>query len=307
MNRGRLTRADRPWWRHPARASASSWLGTRDEQQAAKRRSRARHVLRLGDPLDHALAAAARGRRAAHPRLHHRARPRAVVAARRADRGRRDRRLRPGALQRPRRSARGPRTRSGSACSTAWYLAVLGSLLMLGGSARARPAAPSARASPRAPASHLTRRRPLTDPNRRPIATSRSSSCARPRPPRWPPPGSSACGDKIAADQAAVDAMRLVLGTVRMDGVVVIGEGEKDEAPMLYNGEQIGDGSPPAGRHRRRPAGGHDAGRQGHAERAGRDRAVRARDDVRPGPDRLHGEARRRRRTSPTCSTSTGR
>jgi fructose-1,6-bisphosphatase II len=49
-------------------------------------------------------------------------------------------------------------------------------------------------------------------------------------------------GDKIAADQAAVDAMRLVLDTVAMDGVVVIGEGEKDEAPMLYNGEQIGTG-----------------------------------------------------------------
>jgi fructose-1,6-bisphosphatase II len=52
-------------------------------------------------------------------------------------------------------------------------------------------------------------------------------------------------GDKIAADQAAVDAMRHVLDTVRMDGTVVIGEGEKDEAPMLYNGERIGDGSPP--------------------------------------------------------------
>jgi fructose-1,6-bisphosphatase II len=52
-------------------------------------------------------------------------------------------------------------------------------------------------------------------------------------------------GDKEAADQAAVDAMRLVLDTVQMDGLVVIGEGEKDEAPMLYNGEQIGDGSPP--------------------------------------------------------------
>jgi fructose-1,6-bisphosphatase II len=50
-------------------------------------------------------------------------------------------------------------------------------------------------------------------------------------------------GDKIAADQAAVDAMRLVLDTVTMDGVVVIGEGEKDEAPMLFNGEQIGTGS----------------------------------------------------------------
>src|SRR5215210_8405323 len=52
-------------------------------------------------------------------------------------------------------------------------------------------------------------------------------------------------GDKIAADQAAVDAMRLMMHTVPMDGTVVIGEGEKDEAPMLYNGERIGDGSPP--------------------------------------------------------------
>jgi fructose-1,6-bisphosphatase II len=52
-------------------------------------------------------------------------------------------------------------------------------------------------------------------------------------------------GEKEAADQAAVDAMRLVLATVHMDGVVVIGEGEKDEAPMLYNGEHIGDGSLP--------------------------------------------------------------
>jgi fructose-1,6-bisphosphatase II len=52
-------------------------------------------------------------------------------------------------------------------------------------------------------------------------------------------------GDKEAADQAAVDAMRHVLDSVSMDGVVVIGEGEKDEAPMLYNGEHIGDGTPP--------------------------------------------------------------
>jgi fructose-1,6-bisphosphatase II len=52
-------------------------------------------------------------------------------------------------------------------------------------------------------------------------------------------------GDKEAADQAAVDAMRLVLDTVHMDGIVVIGEGEKDEAPMLYNGEHVGDGNPP--------------------------------------------------------------
>jgi len=52
-------------------------------------------------------------------------------------------------------------------------------------------------------------------------------------------------GDKEAVDQAAVDAMRLVLQTVDMDGVVVIGEGEKDEAPMLYIGEHIGNGNQP--------------------------------------------------------------
>ncbi|MBA2420612.1 MAG: class II fructose-bisphosphatase [Thermoleophilaceae bacterium] len=52
-------------------------------------------------------------------------------------------------------------------------------------------------------------------------------------------------GEKEEADGAAVDAMRLMLGSVAMDGVVVIGEGEKDEAPMLYNGEQVGDGSGP--------------------------------------------------------------
>ncbi|MGI8902504.1 MAG: class II fructose-bisphosphatase [Solirubrobacteraceae bacterium] len=52
-------------------------------------------------------------------------------------------------------------------------------------------------------------------------------------------------GDKEGADQAAVDGMRSVLDSISMDGVVVIGEGEKDEAPMLYNGERIGDGSPP--------------------------------------------------------------
>jgi fructose-1,6-bisphosphatase II len=52
-------------------------------------------------------------------------------------------------------------------------------------------------------------------------------------------------GDKNAADQAAVDAMRAMLDTVVMHGVVVIGEGEKDEAPMLYNGEEVGAGSGP--------------------------------------------------------------
>jgi fructose-1,6-bisphosphatase II len=53
-------------------------------------------------------------------------------------------------------------------------------------------------------------------------------------------------GDKIAADKAAVDAMRIMIDSVSMDGVVVIGEGEKDEAPMLYNGEPVGNGQGPA-------------------------------------------------------------
>jgi fructose-1,6-bisphosphatase II len=52
-------------------------------------------------------------------------------------------------------------------------------------------------------------------------------------------------GDKEQVDQAAVDAMRPVLGSIAMDGVVVIGEGEKDNAPMLYNGERVGNGAPP--------------------------------------------------------------
>lgn len=52
-------------------------------------------------------------------------------------------------------------------------------------------------------------------------------------------------GDKDGADGAAVDAMRVVINTVPMDGIVVIGEGEKDEAPMLYNGERVGTGEAP--------------------------------------------------------------
>src|SRR6266550_5439226 len=52
-------------------------------------------------------------------------------------------------------------------------------------------------------------------------------------------------GEKEMADQAAVDAMRQALDGVDMDGIVVIGEGEKDEAPMLYIGERVGNGNPP--------------------------------------------------------------
>ncbi len=52
-------------------------------------------------------------------------------------------------------------------------------------------------------------------------------------------------GDKLLADGAAVDAMRLMLNSVQMDGIIVIGEGEKDQAPMLFNGEKLGTGDPP--------------------------------------------------------------
>ncbi|CAM3887939.1 class II fructose-bisphosphatase [Janibacter anophelis] len=53
-------------------------------------------------------------------------------------------------------------------------------------------------------------------------------------------------GDKNTADGAAVDAMRSMISSVRMSGTVIIGEGEKDEAPMLFNGEEVGDGEGPA-------------------------------------------------------------
>src|SRR6478672_10774752 len=53
-------------------------------------------------------------------------------------------------------------------------------------------------------------------------------------------------GDKNGGDGAAVDAMRTLIGTVSMDGIVVIGEGEKDAAPMLFNGERVGDGTGPS-------------------------------------------------------------
>jgi fructose-1,6-bisphosphatase II / sedoheptulose-1,7-bisphosphatase len=69
-------------------------------------------------------------------------------------------------------------------------------------------------------------------------------------------------GDERAADQAAVDAMRAALNELPIDGTVVIGEGERDEAPMLYIGEKVGAGGT-ARRHRARSARRHDADRQG--------------------------------------------
>ena len=112
-------------------------------------------------------------------------------------------------------------------------------------------------------------------------------------------------GDKNAADGAAVDAMRVVLSSVAMDGVVVIGEGEKDEAPMLFNGEQIGDGSRPSMRHRGRPDRRHDAHVARPRRRDRGDRDQRTGHDVRPRTVRLHGEDRGRARRPPTSSTST--
>ena len=105
-------------------------------------------------------------------------------------------------------------------------------------------------------------------------------------------------GDKEAADQAAVDGMRYMLHSIQMDGVVVIGEGEKDEAPMLYNGEQIGDGSPPQVDIAVDPLEGTTLAAQGMPTCARGDRAVGARDDVQPRPLRLHGEAGRLGRDS---------
>ena len=75
-------------------------------------------------------------------------------------------------------------------------------------------------------------------------------------------------GDEKAADQAAVDAMRQALNSLAIDGTVVIGEGERDEAPMLFIGEKVGTGQGPADRHRARPARRHDDHRQGRRQRA---------------------------------------
>ena len=77
--------------------------------------------------------------------------------------------------------------------------------------------------------------------------------------------------------------MRLMLDTVAMDGVVVIGEGEKDEAPMLYNGEQIGNGQPPQVDVAVDPLEGTRLTSPRPAERDRGDRGRRARDDVLPG------------------------
>jgi hypothetical protein len=101
-------------------------------------------------------------------------------------------------------------------------------------------------------------------------------------------------GDKIAADAAAVRAMRAKLKEVDFEGVVVVGEGAKDQAPMLFPGERVGQRRRPARGHRRGPPGRHvlDRGREGGRDRRDRDR--RARRHVRPGPGRLLRRQNRR-------------
>ena len=88
-------------------------------------------------------------------------------------------------------------------------------------------------------------------------------------------------GDEDQVDAAAVDAMRPVLGTIPMRGVVVIGEGEKDDAPMLYSGEHVGRRDGAAGGRGDRPGRRRRADRQEPAERDVRHRAGRPRGDVR--------------------------
>ena len=103
-------------------------------------------------------------------------------------------------------------------------------------------------------------------------------------------------GDKNGGDGAAVDAMRALIGTVSMRGVVVIGEGEKDQAPMLYNGEEVGDGTGPLCDVAVDPIDGTTLMAKGMANADRGDRGVRARHHVRPVGRVLHGEDRRRRR-----------
>ena len=100
-------------------------------------------------------------------------------------------------------------------------------------------------------------RRPMPDskPDRNlALELVRVTEAAALRPPAW-----SAAATRSPPTRPPSTRCATCSSTVAMDGIVVIGEGEKDEAPMLYNGEHVGDGSPPAGRHRRRPARGHDA------------------------------------------------
>ena len=101
-------------------------------------------------------------------------------------------------------------------------------------------------------------------------------------------------GDKNSGDGAAVDAMRALIGTVSMRGVVVIGEGEKDEAPMLYNGEEVGDGTGAQCDVAVDPIDGTTLMAKGMPNSIAVIAVVRARHHVRPVRRVLHGEDRDR-------------
>ncbi len=111
-------------------------------------------------------------------------------------------------------------------------------------------------------------------------------------------------GDKNDADGVAVEAMRHMISTVEMRGTVVIGEGEKDNAPMLFNGEEVGDGTGPECDVAVDPIDGTTLTAKGMSNadlRAGR---VPARLDVRPQRGVLHGQAGHRARGRRLRSTS---
>ena len=103
-------------------------------------------------------------------------------------------------------------------------------------------------------------------------------------------------GAKNGADGAAVEAMRTVLSTVPMDGIVVIGEGEKDEAPMLFNGERVGDGTPPLTDVAVDPIDGTTLTSLGRGNALSVIAVSERGTMFDPGPVRLHGEDRRRPR-----------
>ena len=110
-------------------------------------------------------------------------------------------------------------------------------------------------------------------------------------------------GDRKYSDQVAVEAMRKEMESVDIDGTIVIGEGERDEAPMLYIGEKVGQGRRP-GRHRGGPPGGHEPLRhRRHQRHRGAGRLREGRPAERPR--HLHGEAGGRARPPRARWTST--
>ena len=114
-------------------------------------------------------------------------------------------------------------------------------------------------------------------------------------------------GDKNGADGAAVDAMRAMISTVTMNGVVVIGEGEKDDAPMLFNGEQVGDGTGPEFDVAVDPIDGTTLTAKGMGNALSVIAVAPARLDVRPRPPSSTWRSWRPGRTPPTSSTSGSR